>query len=65
MTIDELYQDTKLNYRLYLLAGKMVERKELDGKVVPRKIIEALLMKKGILDRMPLFIDMLPLDYWN
>ena len=63
--IDDLYRDTKLNYKLYTLAQQMAEKKETEGKVVKKEIIEELLTKKGILDKMPVFELMLPEDYWE
>ena len=65
MTIDELYQDTKLNYKLYLIAVRLAEIKEQDGRVVKKEIIESLLNKKGIPEKMPFFVELLPEDYWS
>ena len=65
MSMDDLYLDTKLNYRLWLLACKMAERKGDDGMVIPRKTIESMLHKKGIPEKMPIFESMLPEDYWT
>jgi hypothetical protein len=66
MSIEELYLDTKLNYRLYLLAEKMIDRKKLDGMVIPKDKIEKLLTKMAIFpEKMAMFIEMLPEDYWS
>lgn len=63
--IQQIYDDTKLNYKLYILATDLIRIKSEDGRILNIEIIKSLLEKKQIPNKLDLFLQMLGDDYFR
>jgi hypothetical protein len=63
--IQNIYDDTKLNYKLYILATDLLRIKSEDGRILDINIIKSLLQKKSISEKLDLFLQMLGDDYFD